>query len=77
MLVFGYQEFEQNMTKVFDTALTDEVIVNDKNGNSYKLLPIENNIQNGKSPFEDIPSIKLNITIEEIVEILKECRAGI
>jgi predicted nucleic acid-binding protein len=31
----------------------------------------------GKSPFEDIPRIKLEITTQEIVEILNECRAGI
>ncbi|GHV40147.1 hypothetical protein AGMMS49546_13470 [Spirochaetia bacterium] len=31
----------------------------------------------GKSPLEDIPRIKLNITTQEIVELLRECRAGI
>ena len=77
MLIFGFQEFKQNMTRVFDTAQKDEVVVNDKNGNSYKLLPVKSNIQNGKSPFEDIPSMKLNMTIEEIVEIFRESRAGI
>ena len=35
----------------------------------------ENNLS-GKSPFEDIPRVKLNITTQEIVEILQECRAG-
>jgi uncharacterized protein with PIN domain len=30
----------------------------------------------GKSPLEDIPRIKLNVTTQEIVEILQECRAG-
>jgi len=29
------------------------------------------------SPLEDIPRIKLDITTQEIVEILRECRAGI
>ena len=77
MLVFAFQEFRQDMTKVFNMALKDEVVVNDNNGNSYKLLPIENNTQNGKSPFEDIPCMKLNITIDEIVEIFRESRAGV
>ncbi|GHV75346.1 hypothetical protein AGMMS49942_01670 [Spirochaetia bacterium] len=31
----------------------------------------------GKSPLEDIPRMKLNITTQEIVELLRECRAGI
>jgi hypothetical protein len=74
MLVFDVSEFTQNTTKVFDSALTDEVIINNNDGNSYKLLPIK---QTGKSPFEDITRIKLDITTQEIVEILRECRAGV
>jgi hypothetical protein len=31
----------------------------------------------GRSPLEDIPRIKLDITTQEIVEILNESRAGI
>ena len=74
MLVFDVSEFTQNTAKVFGAALTDEVIINNNDGNSYKLLPIK---QAGRSPFEDIPRIKLDITTQEIVEILHECRAGI
>jgi hypothetical protein len=74
MLVFNVSEFIQNATRVFDLALTDEVIINNNDGISYKLLPIK---QTGKSLFEDIPRIKLGITTQEIVEILQECRAGI
>ncbi|MDR0456520.1 MAG: hypothetical protein LBH20_07565 [Treponema sp.] len=74
MLVFNVFEFTQNTTKVFDSALIDEVIIHNDDGNSYKLLPIK---QTEKSPFEDIPRIKLDITTQEIVEILHECRAGI
>jgi hypothetical protein len=77
MQIFDYTEFSQDMTKVFNTALVEEVIINNKDGNSYKLLPIKETIKSGKSPFEDIPRIKLNITTQEIVEILHECRAGI
>ena len=73
MLVFNVSEFTQNTRKIFDSALTDEVIINNHDGNIYKLLPIK---QTEKSPFEDIPRIKLDITTPEIVEILNECRAG-
>jgi hypothetical protein len=31
----------------------------------------------GKSPFEDIPCITADITTQEIVELLRESRAGI
>ena len=74
MLVFHVSEFTKNTEKVFNAALTNEVIIKNNDGNSYKLLPME---QKGKSPFDNIPRIKLDITTQEIVEILQECRAGI
>jgi hypothetical protein len=76
MQVFDYSEFSQDMAKIFNIALVDEVIINNTDGNRYRLLPVkENNV--GKSPFEDIPRVKLNITTQEIVELLRECRAGV
>jgi len=77
MQVFGYNDFFKNATKVFDIALTQEVIVKNTNGYSYKLLPMEIHNSAEKSPFEDIPGIKVNITTQEIVELLRESRAGI
>jgi hypothetical protein len=77
MQVFDYNEFSQDMAKVFNTALVDEVIINNKDGNSYKLLPIKEKNKTGKSPLEGIPQIKLDITTQEIVELLRESRAGI
>ena len=74
MLVFDISEFTQNVSKIFKVALTDEVIIKNDDGNSYKLLPI---IEKEKSPFENIPRIKLDISTQEIVEILNECRAEI
>jgi hypothetical protein len=41
MQVFDYNEFTQNIPKVFNIALVDEVIINNKDGNSYKLLPVK------------------------------------
>ena len=76
MQVFDYNEFTQDIAKVFRTALVDEVII-DNNGNRYKLLPITENDRLNKSPLEDIPRIKLNITTKDIVDILQECRAGL
>jgi hypothetical protein len=65
------------MEKVFSAALVEEVIISNKDGNSYKLLPIKKPRKSRKSPFEEVPRIKLNVTTQEIVEILHECRAGI
>jgi hypothetical protein len=77
MRVFDYNEFAQDIPKVFSIALVDEVIINNEDGNSYKLLPIKKNNKTGKSPLADIPRIKLDITTQEIVELLRESRAGV
>jgi hypothetical protein len=77
MQVFDYIDFSQNATKVFDVALIDEVIVKNTNGYSYKILPIKDDNTMEKSPLEDIPCIKADITTQEIVELLRESRAGI
>jgi len=75
MLIFSISDFNQNATQILDAALKDEVIINNE-GMQYKILPINNNIK-GKSPLEDIPRVKLNVTTQEIVELIQECRAGI
>jgi hypothetical protein len=62
---------------VFDAALTGEVIINNNDGKSFKLLPIKNDYKTGKSPLEDIPYITADITTQEIVELIRENRAGI
>ena len=74
MLVFDVSEFTKNSTKVFNAALTNEVIIQNNDGNSYKLIPMR---LKEKSPLENIPRVKLDITTQEIVEILQECRSGI
>jgi hypothetical protein len=76
-LIIDISDFSQNMTKAFDAALTDEVIINNKNGIKYKILPIKDVDKKGKSPFEDIPCITADITTQEIVGLIRESRAGI
>jgi len=77
MLIFNISDFSQNMENVFDVALTNDVIINSNNGRSYKILPVKNDIKKGKSPLEDIPYITADITTQEIVELIRESRAGI
>ena len=76
MLVFNILDFTQNATDVLKASLSDEVIINNE-GMQYKILPIKNESIIGKSPLEDIPRIKLNVTTQEIIEILQECKAGL
>ena len=77
MLVFDIFDFSQNVTKILDAALTEEVIINNKDGMSYKILPLKNGLKKGNSPFEDIPYITADISTQEIVELIRESRAGI
>ena len=77
MLVFSISDFSRDATKVFDAALTDEVIINNADGKSCKILPIKNDDKKGKSAFEDIPYITADISTQEIVELIRESRAGI
>jgi hypothetical protein len=77
MLVFDVADFTRDASKVFDAALTDEVFVNNKDGKSYKILPVTYAEKKGKSPFEDIPYITANISTQEIVELIREGRAGV
>ena len=74
MLIFSVSDFTQDTKKVFDAALTDEVIIKNNDGKIYKLLPVK---QNGKTPFDNIPRVKLGISTQEIVEIIRECRAEV
>ena len=74
MLIFSVSDFTQDTKKIFDAALIDEVIIKNNDGNNYKLLPIK---QLSKTPFDNIPRVKLGITTQEIVETIRECRAGI
>ena len=76
MLVFSISDFNQNTTQILNAALKNEVIINNE-GIQYKILPINNDTNKEKSPLEDIPRIKLNVTTQKIVEILHECRAEI
>jgi len=75
MTFYFFLTIFQNVNKVFDAALTDEVVIN-KNGKSYKIIPI-NDDKKEKSPLEDIPYITADITTQEIVDLIRENRAGV
>ena len=77
MLIFDVSVFSQNAAKVFEAALTDEVVIHNNDGKSYKILPLKSEDKKGKSPFEDIPYITADISTQEIVKLIRESRAGI
>ena len=77
MLIVDIADLSSNPSEVLDTALTDEVIVKSKDGTSYRILPLPTVAENSRSPFEGIPYITADITTREIVELIRESRAGL
>jgi hypothetical protein len=75
-MVINVSDFTQNAAKVLDAALSDEVIINNTDGKSFRILPVKNDSVKGKSPLEDIPCITADITTQEMVELIRESRAG-
>ena len=73
MQIYNYQEAVSNLSLVLDNALADEVVIKNKNGINFKLIPIIEN-KDDKSPLEKIKGIKANITTQELVEIIREGR---
>ncbi|GHV06686.1 hypothetical protein FACS189485_15630 [Spirochaetia bacterium] len=73
MKTFKYSEARQNFSTVLNTALKEEVFITRKDGNRFKLISV--NKKEKKSPF-DIEGINTDITTEEVVEIVRECREG-
>jgi antitoxin (DNA-binding transcriptional repressor) of toxin-antitoxin stability system len=73
MRIYKYSEARQNFSTVLNTALKEEVIITRKDGNRFKLIAIKK--RSKKSPL-DIEGIDTDITTEEILDVIRECREG-
>ena len=70
MQVFTYSEARQKLAMILDQAeSTGKVLIRRKDGRTFALVP-EKVVS---SPL-DVPSIKANITTQEIVDIIREGR---
>jgi antitoxin (DNA-binding transcriptional repressor) of toxin-antitoxin stability system len=76
MRVYNYSEARQNFTTVLNTALKEEVIITRKDGSRFKIVPIDRDRKQKKSPLEGIKGLKLNISTKELVDIIREGREG-
>ena len=76
MRVYNYSEARQNFTTVLNMALNEEVIITRKDGCRFRIIPIDRNKEEGKSPLEGIKGVKARITTEELVGIIREGREG-
>jgi hypothetical protein len=59
---------------VLNTALKEEVIITRRDGSKFKLISIIENKKGAKSPLENVKGIKTNITMDEILEAIKQRR---
>jgi hypothetical protein len=73
MRTFQYSEARQNFSTVLNIALKEEVYITRKDGSRFKLTSV--NKKEKKSPL-DVKGIDTDITTEEIIEVIRECREG-
>jgi PHD/YefM family antitoxin component YafN of YafNO toxin-antitoxin module len=74
MKVYNYSEARQKFSTVLNTALKEEVIITRRDGSRFKLISINENKNDLKSPLENIKGIKTNITMDEILEAIRQGR---
>ena len=74
MKVYNYSEARQNFSTVLNTALKEEVIISRKDGSKFRLVSMRKNRKKGKSPLEDIKGIITNVTMDDILDAIRESR---
>ena len=70
MKVYTYSEARQKLSKVLDTARSEEVIIKRRGGETFTLVFKKSS----KSPF-DIPGIKTRATNQDIIDAVRESRS--
>jgi hypothetical protein len=71
MKTYSYTEAYRNLAMIFDTALNEEVIIKQENGNEFRITSIRE--KRNTSPL-DVEGINTSITTQEIINIIKEGR---
>lgn len=70
MEIYSYSEARQKLSKVLDEAeLTGKVLIRRRDGRTYALVPE----RPAGSPL-DVPSVRANISTEEIVSLIRSER---
>jgi prevent-host-death family protein len=73
MLVYAYSEARQKFADVLDKAMSDEVIIRRRNGDEFRITPIQKVAAKSHSPF-DVPGIDTGITLDEILDDIHASR---
>ena len=74
MKVFNYSEARQNFATVLNTALKEDVIIARKDGSKFRLISIYEKKNSRKSPLEGIKGIKADVTMDDILDAIRESR---
>ncbi|OQW91303.1 MAG: prevent-host-death protein [Thiotrichaceae bacterium IS1] len=69
MIVYTFSQARQNLSKVFEQAQIDEVVIKRKDGSLFAIVPKP--IQS--SPFA-VAGIKTQATTEDIMEAIRDSR---
>ncbi|MDR1216270.1 MAG: type II toxin-antitoxin system Phd/YefM family antitoxin [Treponema sp.] len=72
MKIYNYSEATQNLSTVLNRALKEEVIITRNDGSKFRLISIKENEKELQSPLENIKGIKTDITMDEILEAIKQ-----
>ena len=70
MKVYTYSEARQKLSKVLDTARSEEVIIKRRGGEAFTLVFNKSS----ESPF-DVPGIKTKATTKDIMDAVRESRS--
>ena len=71
MKTYKSSEVQQNFSSILNLALTQEIIVREKNGRRFRIMPVKE--PKNKSPFE-VSGINTDISTNEMINFLKESR---
>jgi len=74
MKVYNYSQARQNFATVLNTALKEDVVIARKDGSRFKLISMYEKKKKGKSPLENIKGIKANVTMDDIINAIRESR---
>ncbi len=70
MKVYTYSEARQQLSKLLNQALTEEVLIRRRDGSIFSLK----SKRSKRSPF-DVKGIKTNVSKQDIVNAVRESRA--
>jgi len=72
MKVFTYSEARQNLSELLNTAQKEEVEIRRRDGSIFLVVPKK---EKETSPF-DVIGIKTKATTQDILNVIRESRAG-